>query len=134
MEPGHPPLSVGFPRKEYWSGLSFPSPGDLPNLGLEPASPAWQADFFRSQNSVREVLLSRTSPWDDARPSRMVKTKSLDRGDGEFRQEVGLLGLGLNYSSPRSLEITLPLWTSVSLSVKRKGLDHRISKLSFPLD
>ena len=32
------PPSVGFPGQEYWSGLPFPSPGDLPNLGVEPAS------------------------------------------------------------------------------------------------
>ena len=38
------PLPKGFPRQEYWSGLSFPSPGHLPNPGIEPASPAWQAD------------------------------------------------------------------------------------------
>ena len=36
------PLSMGFPRQEYWSGLLFPSPGDLPNPGVEPASPAGQ--------------------------------------------------------------------------------------------
>ena len=34
------PLSMGFSRQEYWSGLIFPSPGDLPNLGIEPGSPA----------------------------------------------------------------------------------------------
>ena len=34
------PLSVGFSRQEYWGGVSFPSPGDLPNPGIEPASPA----------------------------------------------------------------------------------------------
>ena len=33
-------LSVGFSRQEYWSGLPFPSPGDLPNPGTEPGSPA----------------------------------------------------------------------------------------------
>ena len=33
------PLSLGFPRQEYWSGLSFSSPGDLPNPGTEPLSP-----------------------------------------------------------------------------------------------
>ena len=33
------PLSMGFPRQEYWSGLPFPSLGDLPNLGIEPRSP-----------------------------------------------------------------------------------------------
>ena len=34
------PLSMGFPRQEYWSELPFPTPGDLPNPGIEPASPA----------------------------------------------------------------------------------------------
>ena len=33
------PLSMGFPRQEYWSGLPFPSPGDLPDPGMEPTSP-----------------------------------------------------------------------------------------------
>ena len=33
------PLSMGFPRQECWSGLPFPSPGDLPDPGMEPASP-----------------------------------------------------------------------------------------------
>ena len=36
----HVPLSMGFSRQEYWSGLPFPSPGDLPNWGSESASPA----------------------------------------------------------------------------------------------
>ena len=38
------PLSMEFSRQEYWSGLPFPSPGDLPDQGLEPRSPALQAD------------------------------------------------------------------------------------------
>ena len=38
------PLSMGFFRQEYWSGLPFPSPGDLPNPGIKPRSPALQAD------------------------------------------------------------------------------------------
>ena len=33
------PLSMGFPSQEYWSGLPFPPPGDLPNAGIKPASP-----------------------------------------------------------------------------------------------
>ena len=37
-------LSVGFSRQEYWSGLLFPSPGDLPDPGIEPRSPALEAD------------------------------------------------------------------------------------------
>ena len=38
------PVSMGFSRQEYWSGLALPSPGDLPNPGIEPRSPALQAD------------------------------------------------------------------------------------------
>ena len=37
---------MGFSRQEYWSGLPFPSPGNLPNIGIEPRSPALQADFL----------------------------------------------------------------------------------------
>ena len=46
---GQAPLSMGFSRQEYWSGLPFPSPGDLPNPGTEPWSPAWQADALSSE-------------------------------------------------------------------------------------
>ena len=38
------PLSMGFSRQEYWSGLPFPLPGDLPDPGIKPGSPALQAD------------------------------------------------------------------------------------------
>ena len=41
--------SMGFSRQEYWSGLPFPSPGDLPNSGIEPGSPALQADALLSE-------------------------------------------------------------------------------------
>ena len=42
------PLSVGFPKEEYWSKLPFPSAGDLPDPGIEPGSPALQADSLPS--------------------------------------------------------------------------------------
>ena len=38
--------SMGFSRQEYWSGLPFPSPGDLPDPGIEPGSPTLEADAF----------------------------------------------------------------------------------------
>ena len=46
------PLSMGLSRQEYWSGLPFPSPGDLPNQGIEPGSPALQADPLSHQGST----------------------------------------------------------------------------------
>ena len=44
-----PPSSIGFPRQKYWSGLPFPSPGDLPNPGIEPGSPTLQANTLISE-------------------------------------------------------------------------------------
>ena len=47
------PLSTGFSSQEYWSGLSFPPPGDLPNLGVESAflvSPALAGGFFTTES------------------------------------------------------------------------------------
>ena len=43
------PLSMGFSRQEYWSGLPFPSPGDLPDPGIEPRSPGLQADSLPTE-------------------------------------------------------------------------------------
>ena len=43
------PLSMGFSRQEYWSGLPFPSPGDLPNSGVEPRSSALQVDSLPTE-------------------------------------------------------------------------------------
>ena len=43
------PLSLGFPRQEYWHGLPFPSPGDLSNPGIERGSPVLQADSLPTE-------------------------------------------------------------------------------------
>ena len=46
------PQSMGFSRQERWSGVPFPSPGDLPDPGIEPRSPALQADALTSEPPV----------------------------------------------------------------------------------
>ena len=43
------PLSVGFSSQEYWSGVPFPPPGDLPNPGIEPTSSALAGGFFTTK-------------------------------------------------------------------------------------
>ena len=57
------PPSIGFPRQKYWSGLPFLSPGDLPDPGIEPGSPAFQADTLTSEPpgkpSVTETIAIR---------------------------------------------------------------------------
>ena len=53
------PLSMEFSRQEYWSGLPFPTPGDLPDPGLEPASPAslaWQANSLPPSHLLQCTL------------------------------------------------------------------------------
>ena len=58
------PLSVGFSRQEYWSGLPCPPPGDLPDLGIEPRSPALQVDSLLTEppgKPAHDVRLLRLS-------------------------------------------------------------------------
>ena len=52
-------LSMGFSRQEYWSGLSFPPLGDLPDLGIEPMSPSLAGGFFtvESPRNPRNIEL-----------------------------------------------------------------------------
>ena len=50
------PLSMGLPRQEYWSRLPFPSPGDLPDPGMEPKSPELAVGFFTAEPSFTEAL------------------------------------------------------------------------------
>ena len=63
------PPSMGFSRQEYWSGLLFPSPGDLPNPGIKPRSLALQADALLSEpvrksqvNSFKRFIYARLLP------------------------------------------------------------------------
>ena len=56
----HAPLSMGFSRQEYWSGLSFPSPGHLPHPGIEPAPLAWQSDSWSLRHQGSPLLTYNT--------------------------------------------------------------------------
>ena len=51
------PPSMGFSRQEYWSGLPFPYPGNLPNSGIEPGSPTLEADALTSEPPGKPKLL-----------------------------------------------------------------------------
>ena len=56
------PLSMGFPWQEYWSGLQFSSPEDLPDTGIKPASPALAVGFFTTETPVILTLLFLSKP------------------------------------------------------------------------
>ena len=57
------PPSMGFSRQEYWSGLPFPSPGDLPDPGIEPRSPALQADPLTSEPPDLPIVIFKPCQW-----------------------------------------------------------------------
>ena len=48
-------LSMGFPRQEYWGGLPFPSPGDLPDPGIKLASPELAGEFFTTEPAGKHL-------------------------------------------------------------------------------
>ena len=50
------PLCIGFRRQEYWSGLPFPPPEDLPDPGIEPESPALTGKFFTTEPPGKPLL------------------------------------------------------------------------------
>ena len=52
------PLSVGFSRQEYWSGVPFPPPGDHPDPGTEPMSLVWQVDSLPVKVKVAQLCLT----------------------------------------------------------------------------
>ena len=54
------PPSMGLFRQEYWSGLPFPSPGDLPDPGIEPRPPALQADALTSEPPGKTLAMQET--------------------------------------------------------------------------
>ena len=81
------PLSVGFPRQEYWSGLPFPSSGDLPNPRIEPMLSALAGRFFTTEppgkpslllqfNSVAQSCPSLCNPWTAAHQTPLSFTIS----------------------------------------------------------
>ena len=63
---------MGFSRQEYWSGLPFPSPGDLPNPGIEPRCPVLQADSLPSEPPIEP---EQTPPNGANHPSLSLETR-----------------------------------------------------------
>ena len=108
--PRQAPLSMGFPRQEYWSGLSFRSPGDLPDPGMEPESPALLGGFFTtvplgsipliysSVQSSRSVVSDSLGPMNHSTPGLPVHHHLL-----EFTQtHVHQVGDAIQPSHPLS--------------------------------
>ena len=70
---------MGFSRQEYWSGLPFPSPGDLPDPGIEPRSPALQAEALLPEPSGKlrdEIIKRETGPPKNKRSIKKMPYKT----------------------------------------------------------
>ena len=91
------PQSMVFSRQEYWSGFPFPSPGDLPNPGIKPGSPALQADALPSE------------------PPRKPKTKSRDLPKTSHELQVELV-LCLGDTGFKQSSCLLTPWISMRLA------------------
>ena len=79
LSPPQAPLSMGFFRQEYWSGLPFSPPGDLPNSGIKPSSPALLMDFLllshqevHTHCSVTKSCPTLCNPMDHSTPGSSV--------------------------------------------------------------
>ena len=76
------PLSMEFPRQEYWSGLSFPPPGDLPDPGIElisPGSPALAGKFFTAEALGKPFFLELTP-----KPTLLPDVLHIAKSSGQF--------------------------------------------------
>ena len=80
---------MGFSRQEYWSGLPFPSPGDLPDPGIEPMSPALQADALPSEPPGKPKYILSTQN----KTSRKLKYETIITGNWEGKDENKLLSI-----------------------------------------
>ena len=99
------PLSKGFPRQEYWSGLPFPSPGDLSNPGIKPSFPALQAD------SLPSVLpYSSTGICDIAESNTILKAICM------YAQSCPALCNPVDYTVPGILQARILEWVAVPFS------------------
>ena len=73
------PLSMGFPRQEYWSGLPFPSPRDLLNLGINSNLLHWQADSLPLSHQGKTIVDSNKIHKDIICNNSNIKRRQLDR-------------------------------------------------------
>ena len=80
------PLSMGFSRQEYWSGLPCPSPGDLPDPGINPSSPALAGGFFTAEPPGNPIYFSATSMI--LKSSKLQACSSWDRKVKVLKREL----------------------------------------------
>ena len=116
----HAPPSMGFSRQESWSGLSFPSPGDLPDPGIKPRSPTLQADALTSEPPGKSVPNSCSRLHNDLRQS--YNSATLDLRFWKFTS-WGSPGQLVKNRFPRYCDSASWGWGS-TICISNKGRGH----------
>ena len=129
---------MGFSRQEYWSGLPFPPPGDLPNPGIEPGSPTLQADSLQSEppgkpkiTGVGSLSYSRGTSWPGNRTVVSCTASGFFTSWATFSQYLGLYQT--RKKRAKHVDAATPPWRHLSLhteSCPSEGL----MPARFPLD
>ena len=87
-------LAMGFSMQEYWSGLPFPSPGELPDSGIEPGSPALAGRFFNNWATREALYYDMANSKEDSGLKAVARPQSSSPGWGR--------GVGVGSSEPSS--------------------------------
>ena len=130
------PLSIGFSRQEYWSGLPCSPPGDLPNPGIKPPSLAWQANSLPSETpKIKNSCKWDVSTFIDWKQKSSRKYKKTPRSKGrddetfgwQLRNKAGLMTLTwrclVKQTSLLAFQVLLSLCTKSQISsAKSKNL------------
>ena len=85
------PLSMGCSRQEYWSGLPCPPPGDLPNPGIEPMSPTWQADSLLSELAGKPSQFARAAIAKSRKLDGLCNENELSHSSRCCKSEIKIL-------------------------------------------
>ena len=114
------PPSMGFSRQEHWSGLPFPSPGDLHNPGIKPGSSALQADSLLLSHQERPQCRTRFNSWVEKIPWRREWQPTPIFLPGEFQGQRSLVGYSpWSYNESDTTEgLTLSLFTFQEIQLK----------------
>ena len=140
------PLSMGFPRQDYWSGLPFPSPGDFPDPRIEPTSPAWQtiystteplgkpacpsiARFLHVFQCDKLMFQKKIKQWEETLGQRFtIKTLKMSR-DLKVKNPLSFLTLKTNFLGKQDKYLqdflaykwdSRVFWTDLSLQLREK--------------
>ena len=81
------PLSIGFSRQEYWSGLPFPSPGDLPNPGIKPRSAALQANSLPAEPPNGWPIWGKENGKCNGKETRLCNMLAVGASEGKIKKQ-----------------------------------------------